>query len=133
MKLTKAQKDLIAALRSGDYKQIRKRLHDGEDGYCCLGVACDVSGLGEWNGRNMTEGGLYTCFYLGEEEKLPKDVMNYYNFHDSCGEIKRGKPNHSWMNDHHHLIEANDSGVTFYQIAVAMEQYPEKFFKEETE
>lgn len=31
----------INALRSGKYKQTKKTLHDAE-GYCCLGVACDI-------------------------------------------------------------------------------------------
>lgn len=43
----------VAALRSGEYEQTKGALRrDGGDsgrvGYCCLGVACDVSGLGEW-------------------------------------------------------------------------------------
>lgn len=33
----------IAALESGEYKQARKVLYDGE-GYCCLGVLCRVAG-----------------------------------------------------------------------------------------
>lgn len=32
----------VAALRSGDYKQGRGRLQN-EDGFCCLGVLCDVA------------------------------------------------------------------------------------------
>jgi hypothetical protein len=35
-------KQWIAALRSGEYKQGRRRLQDGEDSYCCLGVACKL-------------------------------------------------------------------------------------------
>jgi hypothetical protein len=37
----------LAALRSGEYKQARGYLKT-EFGYCCLGVLCDVSGLGEF-------------------------------------------------------------------------------------
>lgn len=32
----------IEALRSGEYKQCRLALRDGE-GFCCLGVACEVA------------------------------------------------------------------------------------------
>jgi hypothetical protein len=33
----------IAALRSGEYTQTTKRLHDRENGgFCCLGVLCDL-------------------------------------------------------------------------------------------
>jgi hypothetical protein len=34
----------IAALRSGDYKQVRHFLH-ARGGYCCLGVLCEAAGL----------------------------------------------------------------------------------------
>jgi hypothetical protein len=37
----------VAELRSGKYRQTRSRLYDGE-GYCCLGVACEVSEIGVW-------------------------------------------------------------------------------------
>lgn len=63
------------ALESGDYAQgydaLRvNRYDDGSFepvgvGYCCLGVLCDVSGLGEWNEDNM---------YLGCESFLPSEV-----------------------------------------------------------
>ena len=46
-KLTEAQERWVTALESGEYKQGRDRLRDGDD-FCCLGVACDLSGLGEW-------------------------------------------------------------------------------------
>lgn len=42
----------VIALESGEYRQARKTLRT-KDGFCCLGVACDVSGLGEW--RRMPE------------------------------------------------------------------------------
>ena len=42
----------VEALRSGGYKQGRKRLRYG-DTYCCLGVLCDLyrkeTGEGKWN------------------------------------------------------------------------------------
>ena len=37
----------VEALRSGDFPQTTSTLADS-DGYCCLGVACDISGLGRW-------------------------------------------------------------------------------------
>ena len=37
----------LEALRSGDYKQGRERLHrineDGSSGYCCMGVLCELA------------------------------------------------------------------------------------------
>ena len=38
----------LAALRSGKYQQAKAALHRQGDGFCCLGVLCDVSGLGKW-------------------------------------------------------------------------------------
>ena len=37
----------VAALLSGDYKQTAGHLRDSA-GFCCLGVACDISGQGTW-------------------------------------------------------------------------------------
>ena len=48
MALTEAQEKWAVALESGDYQQTDGLLRKG-DGYCCLGVGCDLSALGEWN------------------------------------------------------------------------------------
>lgn len=40
----KLKADWVRALRSGEYKQTRGTLTDGE-GFCCLGVLCKVAGL----------------------------------------------------------------------------------------
>ncbi len=37
----------VTALRSGKYEQIKGTLHT-DNGYCCLGVLCEISGAGEW-------------------------------------------------------------------------------------
>lgn len=51
---------LVAALESGTYPQAQKRLRvqrdDGTYGYCCAGVACDISGTGAWE-----DDGTYAC------------------------------------------------------------------------
>ncbi len=46
LKVGNARK-VVAALRSGEYQQGRRALHQG-DRFCALGVVCDVSGVGEW-------------------------------------------------------------------------------------
>ncbi len=38
----KYKKKWLAALRSGEYSQAADFLHDGDGGYCCLGVLCDI-------------------------------------------------------------------------------------------
>lgn len=40
----KIKSDWVQALRSGEYKQCKGTLHDG-DGYCCLGVLLKVAGV----------------------------------------------------------------------------------------
>jgi hypothetical protein len=40
----------VAALRSGDYKQTKYELQD-KDGFCCLGVLCDVYAKQNPNGQ----------------------------------------------------------------------------------
>jgi hypothetical protein len=37
----------VEALRSGNYQQTQGALHKINDGYCCLGVLCEIEGL-EW-------------------------------------------------------------------------------------
>jgi len=42
----------LTALRSGEYLQGEGRLFNSQDNsYCCLGVLCDISGVGDWDGR----------------------------------------------------------------------------------
>lgn len=46
---------LVWALESGRYGQGSEKLRPANDKFCCLGVACDISGLGEW--ENVQYGG----------------------------------------------------------------------------
>lgn len=41
----------LVALRSGDYPQTRRRLRD-DDGFCCMGVLCDVVDPEGWSAYN---------------------------------------------------------------------------------
>ena len=77
--MNNTQKAWIKALRSGEYHQatgsLRQtlRLEDPFEtknvaGYCCLGVACEVSSLGRWTGAGyllagsaLTQGGTLTA------------------------------------------------------------------------
>lgn len=45
----------VAALRSGDYAQVRGYLHTPE-GFCCLGVACDLIDPDGWDEQQSGEG-----------------------------------------------------------------------------
>lgn len=41
--------DWLAALRSGEYPQGRRQLKTTQGSYCCIGVLCDISGMGVWS------------------------------------------------------------------------------------
>lgn len=47
----------LAALRSGEYSQGRRQLRTPTGGYCCIGVLCDISGMGEWREAMDREAG----------------------------------------------------------------------------
>ncbi len=46
-KMTEAQRNFVTALVDGSHKQAKETLRRGRK-TCCLGVACDISGLGKW-------------------------------------------------------------------------------------
>lgn len=50
MKRTEHTQKWLDALRSGKYEQGRGGLRVNNT-FCCLGVLCDVSGIGEWMDR----------------------------------------------------------------------------------
>lgn len=104
---------LAAALRSGKYKQGKLTLRNKKDEFCCLGVACDISGLGEWTSQ-------FDCWFyeVSETDKenaiLPRAVMKWLGFN-----YKRG--NHRQGSNPTSLVEMNDHGATFDQIAAILE------------
>lgn len=77
----------IAALRSGDYKQGRGVLRSPDESFCCLGVLCDISGMGQWIRRSYYADGTdgYAC--------LPAAVSRVAALSISEGRLAK-------MNDH---------------------------------
>jgi hypothetical protein len=60
----------IDALRSGEYKQGKKKLRSTENQFCCLGVLCDLAakqGIGKWDACPAGE----DRFYFSDEKKPP--------------------------------------------------------------
>jgi hypothetical protein len=94
----------ITALRNGKYKQGIGRLQ-GEDGFCCVGVACN-----ELIKRPNKDAAGYLLGYFVEHQsdKIPKwldYVLNDFDrVHDTLG-----------------LPTLNDSGYTFNEIADLLE------------
>ena len=108
------RQEWVTALRSGSYEQgtgSLKQENKQGDTFCCLGVACDISGLYDWNG----------IWYDGKEGELPESVMQYYGMNraDGCyAKPEKGKV----ITDS--LAFRNDHGYTFYNIAYMIENAP---------
>lgn len=110
-----------AALRSGYYPQARQALYDGE-GYCCLGVLCELARLSgvdvpleyeEFEGEDEEMGGEWR--FGGDAEYLPEPVKNWAGL-DDCDPLvwagRRRQP----------LAFLNDSEEwSFAQIADAID------------
>ena len=93
MMTRKKRDEWCAALRSGKYKQGKKRLrrknHDGPDTFCCLGVYCDINDPSKWNyDENDRE-----YYYEGKIGTLPVSLWDYtksstiefFEWNDSLG------------------------------------------------
>lgn len=55
------KKKWVKALRSGKYKQAKGTLNDGEGGFCCLGVLCDIYGKEKkkkWSNIHTMDGSI---------------------------------------------------------------------------
>lgn len=87
MELGPNQRRLVDALRSGKYKKAKHCLSDGEGGFCCLGVHCDVEDDSRWSERESTDG-LYIYQRYGvngywSESVLPVPLIESLGVHDS--------------------------------------------------
>lgn len=85
----------VAALRSGDYRQCRRVLHNGH-GYCCLGVLSRLMGHPERELRGVASNGPDDVRFA-----VDRDTQTV------CGE----------------LADMNDGGVTFPEIAAYIEAH----------
>lgn len=117
---------LVAALRSGEYVQGRCRLRRSNGArhrplYCCLGVACQISGLGSFDDDN-------DMFITAEEGApegvvLPRAVRQWFGFDTAAGDFKAGAGIDCPRNNRaSSLTEANDGGLPFTKIADIIEE-----------
>lgn len=87
-------KKWVAALRSEKYKQIRGILKNN-DGFCCLGVLCDISKKSRWKYYNQTYFGEFYSKeyqYLSHSDALPNEVINWAGMKSPTGFlVKKGK------------------------------------------
>lgn len=122
--MNEAETKLVAALRSGKYTQTKGRLRDNK-GYCCLGVACDVLGKGEWIKDNYNN--RYTYHSSPDDCShaiLPNEIQNMLDWAADNGRVqkvyKKGNPvdGSDYLTC---LAEFNDAGMTFEEIADIIE------------
>lgn len=115
--------ELVAALRSGSYRQGFKVLRRVDNSFCCLGVACDIAKVTPWH----DEPELGSPYYeIGVERKygsMPKLVMNHFGFYGSSGNVQPSQPPlQTSKGEFSCLADANDAGVPFTEIADLIEQ-----------
>jgi hypothetical protein len=107
---------LTTALRSGQYDQTRSYLRD-TTGYCCLGVACEITGLGHFH---PTHNGYST--FDGMTTMPPQSVSAWFLDDDIDGSLDalptaaRCLAQVGGVNEWY-LTGMNDSGATFAEIA----------------
>lgn len=115
----KIAKRWVAALRSGDYKQAKGQLRTSDDGFCCLGVLCNLHAEAHPKiAREQTD----PIRYFSEKAILPTVVRSWSGMESRTGNaynISFG------LRDYRTLAEANDAGVTFEQIANWIEKHYE--------
>ena len=119
----------IDALRSGDYEQGSEKLR-GPNGYCCLGVLCDLyikENNKEWDFGGYGEYGEETnpqpmdYWYFDEEsEFLPESVMNWAKLY-LRNPILRVDDNDEMFEFNEEVSTLNDEGYSFSMIADLIE------------
>jgi hypothetical protein len=114
---------LVDALRSGKYKQGHGRLREGDE-YCCLGVACDISGLGAWESEryaNREDAYLYRVSQSDYDASvLPNTVREWLGWTSAIGEFAAADEYADEYEDNA-LTELNDGGMSFDKIADQIE------------
>lgn len=124
------RKQWIEALRSGRFSQTREKLRD-ENGYCCLGVVCELAGI-------EAEDGAYYYVYEDEYLTLPQAGREWLGVRspNPCLDIPEevrslGVQGHhpdseeadayvEWPTD---VAALNDQGLTFNQLADLIEYF----------
>ena len=129
----------VDALRSGDYKQGRKTLHNtNEDTFCPLGVACDIFAKenptrGRWSGGDF----LTSC--QSNRSGLPLQVADWLGMKRKPGTIALARSEEvAYLANAYatygpasgqNLVQDNDTRrLTFAQIADIIEAHQKELF-----
>lgn len=128
---------LVAALRSGTYKQIDGRLSNRQ-GHCCLGIACEIyqAAIGDLVIKPDAHSSLSSTLYDDQRYALPPKVQNWLNVdanairvplnEKSCEFLAKYTPSSGHIStaltvNDIYLSDLNDWGFTFEQIAEVIE------------
>lgn len=101
-------KKWVAALRSGEFKQIKGRL-ETSNGNCCLGVLCNLALI---EGVCDFTKGEDINFYDDRSGLLPPSVMEWAKI----------KSNNGIIPNKYYLTTLNDEGYSFNEIADIIEE-----------
>ena len=111
---TPQQLEWIEALESRDYKQATRALHT-EEGYCCLGVACDLDDP-TWESPDINYRLPHSS---GEVSCLPLSIITKLQLRSPIG------ANIQITNS---LASLNDSGHSLIDIACILRKNPADYF-----
>lgn len=105
----------VQALRSSQYEQTTNYLRT-QQGYCCLGVLCDLYAK-EHNDVEWDVAGGVDYEFLSEIQSLPEEVVQWAGLSDEDpyyfeADVERNI----------HLAEINDAGASFEKIAQLIEE-----------
>lgn len=111
------QKEWLKALRSGKYKQGRGWLRDAEDGFCCLGVMCELAGYTPI--KRYAASRAYE--YEGFGGELPPKLTKMALFRDATGLFEQNvkfpgvaygvRPDDPGAGGHGSLAAMNDAAI----------------------
>ena len=105
----------LAALRSGQYRQTQSWLRRS-DGYCCLGVACEL--YRQEVGGFWSNASDFVVNRRSSNSHLPVEVAQWLGLIQQGGMYEGGS-----------LVELNDNGKSFAEIADIIESKPKGLFK----
>jgi len=113
----------VQELEYGSHKQGKGVLGDKDDGFCCLGLACETLNIpyradASWPIKGILEESLGLLDAQGGWPVQGELVLDYL----AEQEIDLG-------NSYISLGELNDEGMTFEQIAVMLKAIPEMYFE----
>lgn len=123
---------LVDELRSGKYKQARGQLAitqlDNTEGYCCLGVACEVAiANGVPVEKRRDENNAWEILYDDASGTLPISVQNFYGFATSNPTLTvdlLAALDHGLLS---HYLERSHPGSTKGEAEIAFREFLQDF------